>query len=104
MLVASTSGYFGGTGVAAYIASKHGVIGLLRASQLAAKKYGISITAVAPFFTSTAITSGLSERWKAAGLEANTPEMVGKVILQSALEDNNSGSCLLVRDTLNRFH
>ncbi|KAE8330206.1 hypothetical protein BDV39DRAFT_202393 [Aspergillus sergii] len=96
VLVASTSGYFGGTGVAAYIASKHGVIGLLRASQLAAKKYGISITAVAPFFTPTAITSGLSERWKAAGLEANTPEMVGKVILQSALDENNSGSCLLV--------
>ncbi|KAE8164092.1 hypothetical protein BDV40DRAFT_311153 [Aspergillus tamarii] len=96
VLVASTSGYFGGTGVAAYIASKHGVIGLLRASQLAAKKYNISITAVAPFFTPTAITSGLSERWKAAGLEANTPEMVGKVILQSALDGNNSGSCLLV--------
>ncbi|KJK61766.1 hypothetical protein P875_00086722 [Aspergillus parasiticus SU-1] len=63
---------------------------------LAAKKYGISITAVAPFFTPTAITSGLSERWKAAGLDANTPEMVGKVILQSALDENNSGSCLLV--------
>ncbi|KAE8378533.1 hypothetical protein BDV26DRAFT_281058 [Aspergillus bertholletiae] len=96
VLVASTSGYFGGTGVAAYIASKHGVIGLLRASQLAARKYNISITAVAPFFTPTAITSGLSERWKTAGLEANTPEMVGKVIFQSALDGSNSGSCLLV--------
>ncbi|OGM50903.1 short chain dehydrogenase/reductase [Aspergillus bombycis] len=62
----------------------------------AAKRYNISITAVAPFFTPTAITSGLTERWKAAGLEANTPEMVGKVIFGSALDDNNSGSCLLV--------
>ncbi|KAF7544841.1 hypothetical protein G7046_g9701 [Stylonectria norvegica] len=32
VLVSSTSGYFGGTEVVSYISSKHGVIGLLRAS------------------------------------------------------------------------
>jgi hypothetical protein len=96
ILVSSTSGYFGGTGVSAYIASKHGVTGILRGSQKAAKKYGVSVRAVAPFFTPTRITSSFAGEWKNAGLDANTPEMVGKVIAQCALEEGKSGSCLMV--------
>lgn len=75
VLVSSTSGYFGGTGVSAYIASKHGVIGLLRSSQLAVKKHGIRVNGVAPFHTPTHITASFSEQWKAAGLESNTVEV-----------------------------
>lgn len=97
ILVASTSGYMGGTGVSAYIASKHGVIGLLRGSQQAAQRYGISVKGIAPFFTPTRMTAGFAERWCNAGLEGNTPEMVGSVIAQSALDDTKSGSCILVR-------
>jgi NAD(P)-dependent dehydrogenase (short-subunit alcohol dehydrogenase family) len=96
ILVASTSGYFGGTGVSAYISSKHGVIGLLRGSQQAARKYGISVKAIAPFFTPTRITAGFADRWKEAGLEVNTPEMVGTAIAHSAMNDTKSGSCILV--------
>ncbi|KAJ5625455.1 hypothetical protein N7510_001764 [Penicillium lagena] len=92
ILVASTSG----TGVSAYISSKHGVIGLLRGSQQAARKYGISVKAVAPFFTPTRITAGFADKWKEAGLEENTPEMVGTAIAQSAMNDTKSGSCILV--------
>ena len=33
ILIASTSGYFGGTGVVSYISSKHGVVGVMRSSQ-----------------------------------------------------------------------
>ncbi|KAJ5897144.1 hypothetical protein N7504_007432 [Penicillium tannophilum] len=96
ILVASTSGYMGGTGVSAYIASKHGVIGLLRGSQQAAQRYGISVKGIAPFFTPTRMTAGFAERWCNAGLEGNTPEMVGSVIAQSALDDTKSGSCILI--------
>ncbi|KAJ6188437.1 hypothetical protein N7519_003345 [Penicillium mononematosum] len=96
ILVASTSGYFGDTGVAAYVASKHGVIGLLRASQTAAQKYGIVIKGIAPFFTPTQITTGLTEQWKAAGLETNTPEMVARAIVQSSIDDTKSGACTLI--------
>lgn len=73
ILVASTSGYFGGTGVSAYVSSKHGMIGLLRGSQKAARKYGVSVKAIAPFFTPTRITAGFADKWKEAGLEGNTP-------------------------------
>jgi len=96
VLVASTSGYFGGTGVAAYISSKHAVIGLLRSSQATAIKNNIRVNAVAPFFTPTHITSSYAEKWKEAGLEANTPDGVAAVIMQASLE-KKSGMCILVR-------
>ncbi|KAL2106858.1 hypothetical protein VUR80DRAFT_6111 [Thermomyces stellatus] len=94
VMLASTSGYFGGTGVAAYVTSKHGVVGLMRACQAAAAKHGIRVNAVAPFFTPTHITASYAANWKDAGLEANTPEGVATVIVQTSL-DEGSGKCTL---------
>jgi NAD(P)-dependent dehydrogenase (short-subunit alcohol dehydrogenase family) len=96
VLVASTSGYFGGTGVSAYVTSKHGVIGLLRSSKKVAEKYGIRVNAVAPFFTPTHITGSYSTQWKEAGLEANTPGDVATVIAQTALDTKRHGTATLV--------
>ena len=96
VLVTSTSGYFGGTGVTAYVASKHGVVGLLRASQVTAQKYGIRVNAVAPFMTPTTMTAGLAQRWQDAGLETNAPDRVAEVIEQIALDTTRRGSCTLV--------
>lgn len=96
VLVASTSGYFGGTGVAAYVSSKHAIIGLLRSSQATATKNNIRVNAVAPFFTPTHITSSYADKWQQAGLEGNTPDGVAAVILQASLE-KKSGMCILVR-------
>lgn len=95
ILVSSTSGYFGGTGVAGYIASKHGVTGLLRGSQSAAAKYGIRVNAVAPFITPTAISVGFSDEWSSKGLPSNTPEGVAKVVLTLACDGEHRGSCYL---------
>ncbi|KAL4863332.1 hypothetical protein BDV12DRAFT_29132 [Aspergillus spectabilis] len=95
VLVASTSGYFGGTGVSAYVSSKHAVIGLLRGSHAAAKKHGITVTGVAPFFTTTNITAKAGVRWQADGLKPNTTDDVGFAIAQSSVE-GSSGSCTLV--------
>ncbi|KAH8645754.1 putative short chain dehydrogenase/reductase [Xylariales sp. PMI_506] len=96
VLIASTSGYFGGTGVAAYVASKHGIVGLLRASQGEAQRLGIRVNAVAPFFTPTRITAGFSQAWQDAGLESNTVERVAFIISQMALDRDRHGSCALV--------
>lgn len=96
LLVASTSGYFGGTGVAAYIASKHGVVGLLRSSQLEAKKRNIRINCVSPFLTPTAITVNFAQQWIDHGLEANTPENVASVIAQTAIDEELRGASVLV--------
>jgi len=96
VLVASTSGYFGSTGNAAYIASKHGVVGLLRACQQRAEALQIRVNAVAPSFTPTYITAGFGDSFQKAGLESNTPEMVGMAIACAALESSRQGSCCLV--------
>lgn len=103
VLVASTSGYFGGTGVTGYITSKHGVVGLLRSCQSTASQYGIRLNAVAPFFTPTHITAQYADAWKAAGLESNTPGDVANVILQQALDDSKTGSCVLVSTPHEQF-
>ncbi|KAL4759381.1 SDR family NAD(P)-dependent oxidoreductase [Aspergillus foveolatus] len=95
VLVASTSGYFGGTGVSAYVSSKHAIIGLLRSSHIAASKNGVTVTAVAPFFTYTNITAKAGARWQAGGLKPNTTEDVGMAIALSSVE-GESGSCTLV--------
>ncbi|CAI7659081.1 unnamed protein product [Penicillium glandicola] len=96
LLVASTSSYFGGTGVTAYIASKHGVLGLLRACQGVARSHSVRVNAVAPFFTPTHITAGFSQKWDQAGIEKNTPNRVAEAIALVALDEKREGQCVLV--------
>ncbi|KAA8650395.1 uncharacterized protein ATNIH1004_003079 [Aspergillus tanneri] len=96
VLLASTSGYFGGTGVTAYVASKHGIVGLLRASQDTARQYGIRLNGIAPFFTPTQITAGFAQKWQDAGLEANTVQGVAEAIAHVSMDGEKNGSCILV--------
>jgi NAD(P)-dependent dehydrogenase (short-subunit alcohol dehydrogenase family) len=95
VLVSSTSGYFGGTAVVSYVASKHGVMGLLRASQKAAGENGVRVNVVAPFVTPTHITSGYSKEWKEQGLIHNTPADVALAIAQTAADPGLRGRCIL---------
>jgi NAD(P)-dependent dehydrogenase (short-subunit alcohol dehydrogenase family) len=97
VLIASTSGYFGGTGVVSYISSKHGVVGLARASQRKANELGIRVNVVAPFFTPTYITVGYSDEWKKRGLPANTVEDVAKTIVEMSIASERKGHSLMVR-------
>lgn len=99
VLITSTSGYFGSSGVGAYVASKHGLVGLLRSSQLTGRAINVKVNAVAPFFTPTSTFSKLSEKWAASGLKANTLEDVGTAIVQTCLAPG-SGRCVLVKSTL----
>lgn len=96
VLVASTSGYVGGTGVTGYVASKHGVVGLLRSSQRAAQKSNVRVNAIAPFFTPTSITASFSDKWKETGFEANTPEGVATAIVQTSLDTSRNGHSIMV--------
>lgn len=100
VLIASTSGYFGGTGVMAYVASKHGVVGLLRASQKTAVKNNVRVNAVAPYFTPTHMTAKYSEQWLSQGLPANTPLDVATAVATTALDERLAGNTILVRRCL----
>ncbi|KAF1993632.1 NAD(P)-binding protein [Amniculicola lignicola CBS 123094] len=96
ILIASTSGYFGGTGVVSYISSKHGVVGLCRASQRVANEHHVRVNVVAPFVTPTYITAGYSTEWAKRGLPANTVEDVAVAILDSAIDPARKGSSVIV--------
>ncbi|KAE8350834.1 hypothetical protein BDV28DRAFT_162699 [Aspergillus coremiiformis] len=96
VLLASTAGYFGGSGVTAYVASKHGVVGLLRAAQDVARQYAIRVNAIAPFYTPTRLTAGFARQWEEAELDANTPTAVAEAIAHVAMDDGRTGSCVLV--------
>ena len=51
--IASTAGLVGYKGVAAYVAAKHGVIGLTRALALEFARSGVTVNAVCPGYTET---------------------------------------------------
>ncbi|KAL4960110.1 uncharacterized protein BDV14DRAFT_211882 [Aspergillus stella-maris] len=101
VLVASTSGYMGGTGVSAYVSSKHAIIGLLRSSHKTAEKHGITVTGVAPFFTYTNITAKAGKQWQADGLQPNKTEDVGQEIVRASVR-GESGGCTLVAGKFRR--
>jgi NAD(P)-dependent dehydrogenase (short-subunit alcohol dehydrogenase family) len=96
VVIASTSGYFGGSGVVSYVASKHGVVGLARASQRVAKQHSIRVNIVAPFVTPTHVTANYIEQWKAAGLPMNEVADVARVIVETARDTEKTGSGVMV--------
>ncbi len=55
--IASTAGLRGYRTMAAYCASKHGVVGLTKALALETAKHGITVNAVCPSYTDTYLTS-----------------------------------------------
>ncbi|KAF2106148.1 hypothetical protein BDV96DRAFT_508419 [Lophiotrema nucula] len=96
ILIASTSGYFGGTGVVGYISSKHGVVGLCRSSQRKANEFGLRVNVVAPFFTPTYITGEYSDAWRKRGLPANTVEDVAKAVVETSMDPQRKGHSVMV--------
>jgi NAD(P)-dependent dehydrogenase (short-subunit alcohol dehydrogenase family) len=62
VFIASTAGLKGYAYVAPYVAAKHGVIGLMRALALEVAAAGVTVNAVCPGFTETAMLTETVER------------------------------------------
>lgn len=96
VLIISTSGYFGGSGVMGYVTSKHGVTGMFRACQKEAVSNRVRVNAVAPNFTPTNMTGSFAQKWADAGLPANTAADVANAIAATALDEKLAGNAMLV--------
>jgi NAD(P)-dependent dehydrogenase (short-subunit alcohol dehydrogenase family) len=58
VVVASIAGKHGAARIAAYSASKHGVIGLVRSAAMEVARTGVTINAVCPGYVDTPMTDG----------------------------------------------
>ena len=83
--VASTAGLVGYAYVAAYVAAKHGVVGLTRALALELAKKGVTVNAVCPGYTETDIVRESIERVIAK--TGRTPEQA----MAEFVKDNPQG-------------
>jgi NAD(P)-dependent dehydrogenase (short-subunit alcohol dehydrogenase family) len=76
--IASTAGLKGYGRVAAYCASKHGVIGLTRAIAVETAKLGVTVNAVCPGYTDTEMTAAAVDQIVAS--TGKTPEEAKRMI------------------------
>jgi NAD(P)-dependent dehydrogenase (short-subunit alcohol dehydrogenase family) len=74
--IASTAGLRGGADIAHYVASKHGVVGLVRSLALEVGAYGITVNALCPSRMKTNMVTfdAYYQRW-AGGAEADVEAM-----------------------------
>ena len=82
--VASTAGLTGGTGIAAYASSKHGVVGLTKALAVELGPYGVRVLAVAPTLVDTPGIARNFAQLDAAGIGAVIQGLAGRVPLRRA--------------------
>lgn len=96
-LVSSVAAFEESPGLFVYQASKHGVLGLLRALRLhAPHAFGVRVNAVCPWMTLTSMVSGIEAGWKKAGLPVNTPEDIAMVIAGLGSANHTAGPGMLI--------
>ncbi|EMC97807.1 hypothetical protein BAUCODRAFT_573830 [Baudoinia panamericana UAMH 10762] len=99
-LVSSVAGFREDPGLYVYVASKHGVLGLMRSLrvyvQLPAKPNPIRTNAICPWMTRTRLVAGIESTWEAAGLPSNSAEDVARVIVGVLADGNLSGGTMYI--------
>jgi NAD(P)-dependent dehydrogenase (short-subunit alcohol dehydrogenase family) len=97
VLTSSIAGITEAPGLFAYSSAKHGVIGAMRALRpFAPQKYGVRANAICPWATDTQLLAGVKRQWVEEKMPLNTPEDVGRMILQCAVDGSLNGKAVLV--------
>lgn len=98
ILVSSVAGFKESPGLFVYQASKHGVIGLMRALRLylSAPAHGIRTNCICPWMTTTVMVKGIQDGWFKAGLPVNRPVDVAKVMANVLVDKELNGKSMYV--------
>jgi NAD(P)-dependent dehydrogenase (short-subunit alcohol dehydrogenase family) len=82
-----------------YVASKHGVIGLLRGASVHLKNnhLPIRINAVAPSWTRTGLVPLSEAQFEELGIVSQAPEAVARSVALLATDESRSGQCIYSR-------
>lgn len=95
-LLSSLAGFEETPGLFVYQASKHGVLGLMRALRLYTPKvFGVRVNAVCPWMTRTGMVAGIEKGWEKAGLPINEPEDVAKIVVGLASASPSAALAML---------
>lgn len=97
-LISSTAGFKESPGLFVYQASKHGVLGLMRALRLylSSLPYQLRINTVCPWMTTTGMVGGIQRAWINADLPINSPMDVAKVTAGLLVDPQLNGKSMYV--------
>ncbi|TAQ83328.1 hypothetical protein B7494_g8346 [Chlorociboria aeruginascens] len=97
ILFSSVAAFKETPGMPAYMASKHGVLGLMRGLKLTLPTSNIRINTVCPWYVETIMTSGIAEVWKKNNLPINMPTDIANIIVDISAEKGMSGKAIYYR-------
>ncbi|KAL1998759.1 hypothetical protein VTN02DRAFT_5626 [Thermoascus thermophilus] len=98
-LISSVAGFKESPGLFVYQASKHGVLGLMRALRrymALPTTHDIRVNAVCPWMTDTAMVRGIERAWKAADMPVNAPLDVARVVAGLLCQTGLNGTAMYV--------
>ncbi|GAD94989.1 15-hydroxyprostaglandin dehydrogenase, putative [Paecilomyces variotii No. 5] len=91
VLLSSIAGFKETGGLTPYMASKHGVIGLLRGLRITATPENIRINCICPWMTKTRLVNAIEGGWYKLGLPTNEPADVARAIIICATANRGTG-------------
>lgn len=97
-LTSSVGGFREDPGLWVYVPAKHGVLGLMRMLQdpLSKASPKIRTNAICPWATKTHMFEGNEEQWTAAGLPANSPDDVARIVVGVLADSKVSGGTIYI--------
>ncbi|OAL43678.1 NAD(P)-binding protein [Pyrenochaeta sp. DS3sAY3a] len=90
VLVSSIAGFKESTHLTPYLASKHGILGVLRGLRLSAVQEQIFVNAICPWMTTTGMVDGIRDGWESLNLPRNEPDDVAESMMICATAETSN--------------
>jgi len=91
ILMSSVTGFKEAPSIPVYSSTKHGVLGLMRASRRPYAELNMRVNCLCPWFVDTQMASSVKDLWAKTELAMNTPSGVAQVILGLSADNTING-------------